>query len=525
MATKARRKAARKAARRSHAAKETTRRRKRRSSAAAEAPKRRRRSSRRRAAAAEPKRRKRRSSKRRRHKVKAHSVRRHRVRSHMSNETPKKRRRSRKRRSSGRRRLSMKKSAVAARRRRRSHAAAAESPKRRRRSSRKRRSSGRRHRVRGHTVRRRGRTHRVRAHLSRETPRKRRRSRRRSRRAMTHHRSHRRYSRRRSGAMENPLSGMEIAVGAVTGVVGFISADALDRVLATHALGASASGATGSDGKPLYGDTPTTTGAYAGLYNATAVLAPMNGWRWLAGAGITITPFVIAAFIKSPVGRSSLQFFGFGAGVRILGKAVTDLMAKFFGRTSWGARMYDGEARAAALKNGGDTSLYPTSGLGSLPTGVGSACNCANCTTGVGSCCRLTGSQALPPPAGVPQASGQPTNTVTPTPMPALPMPSPMPVIPPASSTPAPMPVPVTAPPMFTVPNGGLPNGGRLSYSPQPAPRQPIQGRFQSPPVFAPPPGSVLAAGTQGLPEGVGAPNGARKSAYHWGSDSDKAAE
>jgi len=400
-------------------------------------------------------------------------------------------------------------------RRRRSHAAAAESPKKRHRSSRKRRSSGRRHRVRGHTVRRGNKRYRVRGHMSHESPRKRRRNR-----AITHHRSHRRISRRRGGAMENPLTGMELAVGAVTGVVGFIAADALDRVLATHALGASASGATGSDGKPLYGDTPMTTGAYAGLYNATAVLAPMDWQRWLAGAGITVTPFVVAAFIKSPVGRSSLQFFGFGAGVRILGKAVTDLMAKFFGRTSWGARMYDGEARAAALKNGGDTSLYPTSGLGSLPTGVGSGCNCANCTTGVGACCRLTGSQALPPPAGVPQAPWQPTNTVTPTPAPALTPPPPLPVIPPASSTPAPVP-----PPAFTMPPGGM--RPPLSYSPQPAPRSPIQGRFpQSPPVFAPPSGGVLSAGTQGLPDGVGAPvNGARKSAYHWGSDSDKAAE
>lgn len=417
----------------------------------------------------------------------------------------------------------MKKSAVAARRRRRSHAAAAESPKKRHRSSRKRRSSGRRHRVRGHTVRRGNKRYRVRGHMSHESPRKRRRSHRRSR-AITHHRSHRRYSRRRSGAMENPLTGMEIAVGAVTGVVGFISADALDRVLATHAL----SGTTGA-----YVDNPPTTGSYIGLYNGTAVLAQMDWKRWLAGAGITIVPFTIAAFIKSPVGRSSLQFFGFGAGIRVLGKAVTDVIAYLMRNSSTGQRLYDADLRSMMKRTsyaGGDVSAYPAlpysgidvaqnqQGLGAV--GVGACGTCANCTTGVGACCRLTGSQALPPPAGVPQAPGQPPNTVTPTPAPALTPPPPLPVIPPASSTPAPVP-----PPAFTMPPGGM--RPPLSYSPQPAPRSPIQGRFpQSPPVFAPPSGGVLSAGTQGLPDGVGAPvNGARKSAYHWGSDSDKAAE
>ncbi|HTQ45002.1 MAG TPA: hypothetical protein VMI75_19715, partial [Polyangiaceae bacterium] len=228
--------------------------------------------------------------------------------------------------------------------------------------------------------------------------------------------------------MENPLEPMEVLVCAFTGVAGYLASDALDRVLATHALGPSASGASGSDGKPLYGDTPPTTGSYAGLYNATAVLAPMNMWRWAAGVGMAVVPFALAYVFKGKVARSSLQLFGFGALIRLLGKAGTDGMAYFFGRTSWGARMYDGEARAAALKSGKDTSLYPTAGLGSSP-----ACTCTNCVTGVGACCRR--SAAPQPPAAPPQSQPSAPPVAT---QPALPIENRAPLMP--SSPQLPMP-------------------------------------------------------------------------------------
>ncbi len=136
----------------------------------------------------------------------------------------------------------------------------------------------------------------------------------------------------------------------------------------------------------------------------------MDWKRWAAGAAVTAVPFIAAAFIKSAVGRSSLQFFGFGAGVRVLGKAGVDLMAKLFGRTHWGARMYDGEARAAAIKAGGDTNLYPIAGLGSL----GSGCSCANCSTGVGACCMTAGNQLPPSQPATPAlpVASQPANPV-----------------------------------------------------------------------------------------------------------------
>ena len=429
-------------------------------------------------------RKKRRSSKRRRQAAEA-------------SESPKKRsRRSSRRRSGGRRRkLSMKKSAVAARRRRRM---AGEST---RRSSRKRRSSGRRrHKVRGHMAKTRGsrRKHRVKAHMSNETSRRRRRSSRRRRSGGRRRRSSGRrrtgMSRRRGYALENPLSAKEIAWGAVTGTLGFLAADALDRVWATHALGPASGGGVGTDGKPLWGDTPPAAGTgifktnYVGLYNATAILAPMDWKRWVSGALITGIPFALAMAIKNPVGRSSMQFFGFGAGVRILGKAVDDLMAKLFGRTSWGARLYDGEARAAAIRNlnegGPDTTgNFPTAGLGSLPESTGVAgCNCANCSAGVGACCRRSDSAALPPPVGVPTAGGQMPNPVVP--------------------APAPMAPPQAAPPQ----------GTPRTFAPAPA--------LPSPVTFAPP---GMLAGLPRRPEAQ--VNGARKSPYAWSGVEDKAAE
>jgi hypothetical protein len=395
------------------------------------------------------------------------------------------------RRGRGRRKLSMSKSAVAARRRRRH--SAREMPRKRR------RGKSRRHSVRGHYARTKsGRRVRVRKHMSHEAGETRRTRRRRS---------------RRGFAMENPLTGEELLVGGFTGVLGFVAADALDRVLATHALGTSTTGSVGTDGKPLYGDTPLTTGAYTGLYNATAILAPMNVWRWVAGVvGMTGVPLVIAAFIKNPVGRSALQFFAFGAGMRVLGKAADDLMAYLFGRTSWGARLYDGEARAAALKSTSGTGVnssgqnvmgnFPTTGLGSLGA---NGCGCVNCTTGVGACCRMTGSRALPAPPGVPQSAGQPPNNVVPSPapVPMMPAPSPMPVTPaPAPQQMVPSPAPV---PMFPAP------------TPAPAPF--------TPPTLSPPYYGAPQAPAPRMFQGVPRNADGRRSSFDWGSRDDQAAE
>jgi hypothetical protein len=237
-------------------------------------------------------------------------------------------------------------------RRRRYIAFKEEAPKRRRRRSRRaRRNPTKRGYWRRHHVRR---SSRARAHYSRE-----------------------------KYAMENPLNGGELLVSLLTGVLGFAAEDFVDRLLATHAL--TDKGVLGSDGKTTYADSPATTGSYAGLYNAAAVLAPMDLKRWGVGALMTFGPIGLAHVVKSNMGRSALQMAGFGAGMRWLGKGVQDLAARFLGRTAVGARLLDGEARAAALKAGGDLSLFPAAGLG-RPRMFGCG-QCNPCQTGVGSCC------------------------------------------------------------------------------------------------------------------------------------------
>jgi hypothetical protein len=190
---------------------------------------------------------------------------------------------------------------------------------------------------------------------------------------------------RRSGVMENPMTGVEIFVGSITGLLGFGLADALDRVLATHAL--TDKGTKDVNGIELYADNPATTGPYAGLFNATAICAPMDVTRWAAGLAMAAVPLTIAHFIGAPTGRAALQFFGFGAGVRIVGKGMTDLVALVTRTTPIGQRLYDGEMRAAALKSGGAANpalaSLPSAGLGRPVVKLGAA-DCAPCADKAG---------------------------------------------------------------------------------------------------------------------------------------------
>jgi hypothetical protein len=199
----------------------------------------------------------------------------------------------------------------------------------------------------------------------------------------------RRSSKRRGGghrhryAMENPLGGLELFVGSLTGLIGFGGADFVDRLIATHAL--TPKGTPTAAGIQLYMDTPPTTGSYTGLYNPSAITAPMNLTRWAVGGLMTVVPLGLAHYVKGPVGRSSLQMFGFGAGIRILGKGLLDLLAMLTKNTSTGQRLYDGELRAMALHRGdGSEANLPSAGLGrpalaAKPPGHGTGCACTAC--------------------------------------------------------------------------------------------------------------------------------------------------
>lgn len=196
--------------------------------------------------------------------------------------------------------------------------------------------------------------------------------------------------------MENPLGGGELLVGGVTAILGFVIYDGIDRVLATHAL--TDSGTKDSAGNEQYTDTPPTSGTYTGLYNATAVMAPMSGMRWAVGGISTLAFLGLGQVIKNNMGRSALQCFGFGIGIRFLGKALVDLVASLTMKTGWGQRLYDGEMRANSLSKG--TAGYPltslpSTGLGNAQIGVGSCCG--NCSAGL-PCCRGASYSAPPPP-------------------------------------------------------------------------------------------------------------------------------
>lgn len=201
---------------------------------------------------------------------------------------------------------------------------------------------------------------------------------------------------------------METFIGAITAAFGFIGADLLDRLIATHPLTVT----TNKDaaGHIIYQDTPPTTGQYVGLFNGAAVVAPMDWQRWLGGGLVTLVPLGLAFWpIKgtSPKLRASMQMFAFGAGARWLGKGLIDAMSALFSYTCLGQRLYDPEIRARALVkvNGNlqDASLtgFPPTGLGrprinqiapsfvrQLSAGTGQTQRCGKCgKTGVGACC------------------------------------------------------------------------------------------------------------------------------------------
>jgi hypothetical protein len=292
----------------------------------------------------------------------------------------------RRRRKSGGKRKSAKRVAAgkkAARTRKRRHSRKGGAPKRRRRRSRKASAAPRRRRRRSRrsSPRRRRRSRKTGRAMSMRLPR-------RARKVYVvaaEKRRRRGRGRRRHGAMENPLSGVELFVGSLFGLTGFAIGDLTDRLIATHALTLKSAATTTTPA--LYADNPPTTGSYAGLFNPTAITSPMNLPRWANAVGAPALIFTVAHFVKSPVARSSMQFFAFGYGVRGVGKGIMDLMAKVTTSFGLGQRLYDGEMRAQVLKaNSGSNQAaalanLPAAGLGqpARQLAVAPCANCGNC--------------------------------------------------------------------------------------------------------------------------------------------------
>jgi hypothetical protein len=209
------------------------------------------------------------------------------------------------------------------------------------------------------------------------------------------------YNYQRAAAMENPLTMPEGIVLGVTGVLGFITGSLVDRMIATHALKEQTKDEKGVI--TAYSDAPELNKPY----NMTAVLQPMGLARWGAGLGMTAVPIVIARLIKSPMGRTTLQGFGVGVGLRTLGKAADDAMAYLFRKTSFGLRFFEPEIMAKQIADEVKTAkvaLPPQTipvpkdaektGTAGLPRGLGAASSCSRC--GVAGCA-CNQQQELPP--------------------------------------------------------------------------------------------------------------------------------
>lgn len=167
-------------------------------------------------------------------------------------------------------------------------------------------------------------------------------------------------------ALENPLSGGELALAFVTGGIGFAVTDLLDRYIATSAT-------------PAAGTVP----------NIVAIDAAPGITRILAQAGLTALPFIGAYFVKKPMGRAALQGFGLGAGIHLVGQLIKSyVMAKALANNATGQRLYAeaiaaNEAQAAGVTGyTGATgaaalaayqALAPAAGVSGLPFGLGAS--------------------------------------------------------------------------------------------------------------------------------------------------------
>jgi hypothetical protein len=378
----------------------------------------------------------------------------------------------------------------ARRRRRYAREMTAAAPRRRRR----RRSGHRRHYVKGHY-----------SHEARRRHGRRRRRYAREFAAQARGRRGRRHSRRYRGALENPLTGMELAITIFTGSVGFMAAEIADRMMAVR------------NGAPL---------VTLAVNGGKAPQLPMyDDWpRLLVAAGITGAPLVASAFIKSPTWRSALQTMGIGAGLRSVGNILVGLAAKFtapaadakqtpaqvqkniFAFEQSLAAGYDAwNKQTPQQKTDAEKAFETAQGAAGLPQGTG-ACPTCKRTDGLGACCGRGSAQ--PPQAQPPLPPPPPINPPVSAPPPASMAP---PVI---SRTPGGDNGPPPPPPNGRVPGdtgggGGssAPNpripGNNLPGGPPAGATVPMSPLPQVPSAFSPLPGGPVA----GLPQrGMGTP-------------------
>lgn len=127
--------------------------------------------------------------------------------------------------------------------------------------------------------------------------------------------------------LENPLSGGELALAALTGTIGFALTDMLDRYLAIQQYASAANGVT--------------------IQPSAAPRTVPNITRILAQAAAAAVPLGAAYFVKEPMGRAALQGIGLGAVFHLGGQLLNHyVMTWLGGKITAVAPLYQMETQA-----------------------------------------------------------------------------------------------------------------------------------------------------------------------------------
>jgi hypothetical protein len=164
----------------------------------------------------------------------------------------------------------------------------------------------------------------------------------------------------------NPLSNPGEIIAGLFGVgTGFVLADFADRMMATHALGGTAG---------AYTDSP----AVGQIYDSEAPMLPIwtSPMRMGVAALMIFAPGIASRFIPSAKLKAFLQLAAYGAGAKVGGKVLTDVIATFGSSNGspvqgFALRAYSPEvaaqARLAQVTAGGGT-ISPMTGTTGQPT-------------------------------------------------------------------------------------------------------------------------------------------------------------
>lgn len=171
-------------------------------------------------------------------------------------------------------------------------------------------------------------------------------------------------------ALSNPLSGGELTLVAITGVLGYGLADFIGRWVETTATGATAPVAVGTLGSA----TAPPGATYA---NDVATLGFPSFQASAAQFAVALIPGIAQGFIESPMARAAAQGVMLGAGLSWLGTLLKGGMAYLLSNTVTGQQLYLAEIEAQTAQGtitpaAGSTSLPNTAaGVSRLPAGMG----------------------------------------------------------------------------------------------------------------------------------------------------------